>query len=176
MWLDSDGSMGVDAIEKLIEKLIESKDIVFVGSRFVKDGGYKGKSLDNNQKSVFSILEVSNSEDSLIAIYLSLIFNKILEKILNIGVKDLTSGFIVGKKAYFRESMFENFVYGEYFIKVIVDLYILGVEIKETGYFCKPRVYGFSKTSNNLLRLISLSKPYILTAASLRKDIRANLR
>ena len=176
MWLDSDGSMDVEAIEKLIEKLLDNKDIVFVGSRFVKDGGYKGKSLANNQKSVFSILEVSNSEDSLIAIYLSLIFNKILEKVLNIGVKDLTSGFIIGKKGYFRESMFENFVYGEYFIKVIVDLYILGVEIKETGYFCKPRVYGFSKTSNNLLRLISLSKPYILTAASLRKDIRANLR
>ena len=50
MWLDSDGSMGVDAIEKLIEKLVENKDIVFVGSRFVKDGGYKGTSLDNNQK------------------------------------------------------------------------------------------------------------------------------
>ena len=58
MWLDSDGSMDVEAIEKLIEKLLENKDIVFVGSRFVKDGGYKGKSLANNQKSVFSILEV----------------------------------------------------------------------------------------------------------------------
>tara|TARA_X000001036_G_scaffold87282_1_gene79359 strand:- start:115 stop:930 length:816 start_codon:yes stop_codon:yes gene_type:complete len=176
MWLDSDGSMGIDAIDKLIQNFIKNKTIVYVGSRFVNEGGYKGQSTVKNKKSEFSVTAVSNSEDSILAIYLSLIFNKILEKVLNIGVKDLTSGFIVGKKVYFSEGMFRNFVYGEYFIKVVGDLYIQDIEIKEIGYFCKPRVYGFSKTSNNLLRLISLSKPYILSALSLRKDIRENLR
>ena len=176
MWLDSDGSMGIEAIEKLIENFKENKDTVYVGSRFVEEGGYKGQSSADSEDSKFSVAQVSNSEDSLIAIYLSLIFNKILEKVLNVGVKDLTSGFIVGKKSYFSEDMFRNFVYGEYFIKVIVDLYVQDVEIKEIGYFCKPRMYGFSKTSNNLFRLISLSKPYILSAISLRKDVREHLR
>ena len=107
MWLDSDGSMGIEAIEKLIENFKENKDTVYVGSRFVEEGGYKGQSSADSEDSKFSVAQVSNSEDSLIAIYLSLIFNKILEKVLNVGVKDLTSGFIVGKNLIFQKICLE---------------------------------------------------------------------
>ena len=54
---------------------------VYIGSRFINGGGYKGKNEEknNNGNSIFSL--VKNSEDSLIAIFMSLIFNKILNKV-----------------------------------------------------------------------------------------------
>lgn len=43
MWLDSDGSMGIEAIEKLIENFKENKDTVYVGSDLLKKEGTKVK-------------------------------------------------------------------------------------------------------------------------------------
>ena len=177
MWLDADGSMDIESILKIISQAHEDNlESIYVGSRFIKDGGYKGKdkSIDLSINKILSNL--INSEESPLAIFLSLYFNKILSKILNLGVTDLTSGFILGPKRHFQKKPFVNSHYGEYFIKVIVDLHIQGIEINEVGYYCKPRLYGKSKTSTNLFRLISLSKPYIFTAISSRKEIREHLR
>ena len=66
----------------------------------------------------FQLLKLLNLKFSIV-IYLSLIFNKILEKVLNVGVKDLTSGFIVGKKSYFSEDMFRNFEGRRIFYKAL---------------------------------------------------------
>ena len=46
------------------------------------------------------LYQLIKSEDSLIAIFLSLLFNKALNFLLNINVKDLTSGFITGNKKF----------------------------------------------------------------------------
>lgn len=175
MWLDADGSMDVESINKLISECLNNNNKVYIGSRFISGGGYKGKKINknNDRTSIFSL--INNSEDSLIAIFMSLFFNKFLNRFLNIGVTDLTSGFIIGKKKYFNQSMFSECTYGEYFIKVAVKLFLAKVEIKEVGYYCKPRVYGFSKTSSNLIRLISLSRPYFSIAVNLRREIHENL-
>ena len=162
LWLDADGSMDTDSIILLIEKFIkENKSSVVVGSRFVKGGGYKGKVSSDNQR---FLQNLKDSEDSPLAIFLSLIFNKILSKILKLEINDLTSGFLIGPKKFFSKEMFDNSVYGEYFIKVITKLKLKNVDIVEVGYYCKPRIYGESKTSTNFLRLINLSKPYIKEA------------
>jgi hypothetical protein len=47
-------------------------------------------------------------------------FNQLLNRILRIGVKDLTSGFIIGKKEYFDEEAFIGASYGDYFIKLML--------------------------------------------------------
>lgn len=174
MWLDADGSMDVDSIKLLINNLKNSNETVFVGSRFVKEGGYKGKNIIHkfNFKEIY--YQLVKSEDSLVAIYLSLIFNKILSFLLPIGVKDLTSGFIVGKKDYFYEEMFLGYTYGEYFINVISSLYKANIEIQEVGYICKPRKFGVSKTSTSIFRLFSLSKPYIKTSVKLKRELSGN--
>ena len=176
MWLDADGSMDIESINKLISECLNNNNIVYIGSRFISGGGYKGKNVNKNNDgtSIFSL--INNSEDSIVAIFMSLLFNKVLNRLLNIGVTDLTSGFIIGKKRYFNQTMFSDCTYGEYFIKVAVKLFLAKVEIKEVGYYCKPRVHGMSKTSGNLIRLISLSRPYFSTAAYLRREIRENLR
>ena len=90
---------------------------------------------------------------------------------MNINVKDLTSGFITGNKKYFNEAMFKNSVYGEYFIYVVSNLFVQNINMQEVGYFCKPRIYGESKTSTNLIRMISLSRPYFQAVFKSRKLI-----
>lgn len=176
MWLDSDGSMDANSVLKLIEKSIEDHKKVYVGSRFVDGGGYKGRESIgsfNLKKFLNSIL---NSEDALLAVLLSLIFNKLLSFLLKIEVRDLTSGFIIGKKSLFNEEMFSNFVYGEYFIYVLTLLHLKKVDIHEVGYFCKPRLYGESKTSNNVFRLVSLTSPYFRTAIKCRMLVNEYIR
>lgn len=175
MWLDADGSMDGDAVLALIKCSAENRETVFVGSRFVKGGGYKGKEENEsfNLKKFFN--SIVDSEDSFLAIFLSLVFNKFLSILLNIDVRDLTSGFIIGKKDLFVEEMFKGYVYGEYFINVLSILQINNIDIFEVGYFCKPRMYGESKTSTNIFRLVKLLKPYIFTAIKSRKLINENL-
>ena len=165
MWLDSDGSMDIESMKKLINEHINSINTVFIGSRFVNGGGYKGKSEFSKESSLLNVMtNLSGSEDSITATFLSLCFNKILSRYLKVNVKDLTSGFIIGNKKYFNKSMFSDCVYGEYFIKVVAGLYLQKINIVEVGYFCKPRMFGSSKTSTNILRLVSLSKPYFQVA------------
>ena len=84
-------------------------------------------------------------------------------------VTDLTSGFIIGNRKYVEKEPFEKSNYGEYFLYLISDLMIKNKRIIEIGYYCKPRVYGKSKTSNNLMTLIRLGLPYIKAAILCKK-------
>ena len=164
MWLDADGSMDSQSVEKLIKKQINKPEVVFVGSRFIEGGGYKGQIEDKKYSFIDYLKKITNSEDSLLAIFLSKYFNKIIGLLLNIGVSDLTSGFIIGKKEYFFDEAFEKSVYGEYFIYLMKNIANKGIAIEEVGYFCKPRYAGVSKTSTNYIVLIKLSLPYIKAA------------
>ena len=65
------------------------------------------KNLDSDFTSFFS--NIINSEDSFLAIFLSLVFNKVLSFLLPINIKDLTSGFIIGKKITSRNKCFQDF-------------------------------------------------------------------
>ena len=171
MWLDADGSMDAATAIKLIEVMQTNNSSVVIGSRFVKGGGYKGQEEHNeNNRSVFKNL--NNSEDSILAVFLSVQFNKILKFLLKSKIKDMTSGFIVGPREYFFKEMFENAVYGEYFINVIMGLQNKDIDLIEIGYYCKPRMYGISKTSGSIIKLLSLSLPYISTAIKSRWKIR----
>lgn len=167
MWLDADGSMDAVTAVKLINTQQANNSSVVIGSRFVEGGGYKGQvEYNENSKSVYKNL--NKTEDSIYAVFLSVQFNKILKFLLNSKIKDMTSGFIVGPRDYFFREMFENAVYGEYFINVIMDLQNNDVDLIEIGYYCKPRMYGKSKTSGSILKLFSLSIPYISTAIKSR--------
>jgi len=168
MWLDADGSMDAVTAVKLINTQQANNSSVVIGSRFVEGGGYKGQvEYNENSKSVYKNL--NKTEDSIYAVFLSVQFNKILKFLLNSKIKDMTSGFIVGPRDYFFREMFENAVYGEYFINVIMDLQNNDVDLIEIGYYCKPRMYGKSKTSGSILNLLSLSIPYISTAFKSRR-------
>ena len=176
MWLDADGSMDAQSVLKLIENCSRDINKVYVGSRFVEGGGYKGRESIGNFKLKKFLNSIFNSEDAILAIFLSLIFNRLLSIVLNINVKDLTSGFIIGNKSLFEKEMFTKYIYGEYFINVLTVLHLKQIVIQEVGYFCKPRLYGESKTSTNILRMVSLTSPYVRTAINSRKLINENIR
>ena len=170
LWLDADGSMEISAVESLLHKFFKHQFKFFIGSRFVVGGGYKGQTSE--KINIFKIFKnIRNSEDSFIAIYLSILFNKLLESILHSGVKDLTSGFMIGNKKHINKSVFTESNYGEYFVYLVSDLVMRGQEIIEVGYICRPRVYGSSKTSTNFMTLIRLGLPYIKAAIICKRRI-----
>jgi len=174
MWLDADGSMDGDAIKSLIKNYFYEENDVLIGSRFVHGGGYKGV-YGNSKYSYLKIIDnLYKSEDSILAVFLSKAFNNILQLILSTNITDLTSGFIIGKKEYFKKNMFDGFVYGEYFIFVVISLLKQNINIKEIGYICKTRNFGNSKTSSSILRLLRLSFPYLKIAYKSRKVLRGN--
>ena len=170
MWLDADGSMNGETIEKLLLKLDENKDSVIVASRFAEGGGYKGTMLNEKNTFLRSMFNVKKSKDSVTATVLSSIFNKLLSTISNSNVKDMTSGFIVGRKQYFPKSVFKISIYGEYFVYLMNYLNYKKIEVIEVGYICGTRLYGTSKTGSSLFQLFKLGLPY-LKAARISKRI-----
>ena len=171
MWLDADGSMHTDAVEILIVNYFKD-NITTIGSRFKEGGGYKGIN-DLNSKSIFkAILNVRKSEDSVLGMIMSVLFNKILNMIFNSNVKDLTSGFVIINKNYLSKTLFQDSNYGEYFIKLISNLIKLQIQINEIGYVCDTRKYGKSKTASSFLQLITRGIPYITMAYKCRKELK----
>ena len=164
MWLDADGSMSSETIEKLLKTIEKDKESVAVASRFVEGGGYKGTILNEERSFVRSMFNVKKSKDSVTATILSSLFNKTLTFISKSNVKDMTSGFIVGKKEYFIKSIFEISVYGEYFVYLINYLNRKNIKVQETGYICGTRLHGVSKTGSSIMQLIKLGIPYIKAA------------
>ena len=170
MWLDADGSMPAPIVSKLISIQNENLDKVIVGSRFVEGGGYKGIKKGEDTSFLQIISNIYNSEDSILVVFLSKLFNKLLSKILKLKVKDLTSGFIIGKKEYFNRESFLNASYGDYFIMLMLDLNEKKVECLEVPYFCDTRKFGESKTGSNYKQLIKRGLPYLKLAFKLSRN------
>lgn len=169
LWMDADGSMPVYDVKRLIEEQLKNPDSVVIGSRFVEGGGYKGTSKDI-KKSLFKIIRnIYQSEDSVLAVFLSRVFNTFLVYLLKSEVKDVTSGFIIGRKEYFKKDIFEDANYGDYFIFLVLSLMRRNIELKEIGYICLTRVAGYSKTSNSITDLFKKGLPYIKIAIMSRK-------
>tara|TARA_Y100000816_G_C26018170_1_gene532584 strand:- start:159 stop:953 length:795 start_codon:yes stop_codon:yes gene_type:complete len=164
MWLDADGSMPAFVAKQLVEKFRDNKDDVIIGSRFVEGGGYKGVESDGTNSFFTTIKNIYRSEDSLLAVFLSRIFNFLLIFLLKGDVKDVTSGFIIGKKSYFDKKSFSRANYGDYFVYLIADLKRQKIKTIEVGYICLTRQFGKSKTANNIIDLSLKGWPYIKAA------------
>ena len=178
MWLDADGSMTPDAVVALIKRQKLNFDEVIIGSRFVEGGGYKGVE-PNSQKNIFKTLKnIYNSEDSILAVALSKLFNIFLNSIMKSDIKDMTSGFIIGKKNLFKGDRiykcFQDADYGEYFTFLMNELQNKNIKLIEVGYICATRVHGVSKTGTNYRQLIKRGIPYLLTAYKIRNENEKN--
>ena len=170
MWLDADGSMSAKHSVELIKKQMNKLDSVIVGSRFVEGGGYKGTLLNEKNKLFNALKNLRNSEDSFVAMFLSLVFNKILSILSTSPIEDMTSGFIIGKKENFSIKPFEKAFYGDYFVYLINELNKKNIEIIEVGYKCGLRKHGVSKTGSSLIGLFRLGRPYIKAAINSRRS------
>ena len=171
LWLDADGSMSAKDSARLIKKQIEYPNSVIIGSRFVSGGGYKG-SISKDNSLIKSFYNLYNSEDSLMAVFLSKIFNELLSRLGSFKVKDITSGFIIGKKVNFPQYIFDEASYGEYFISLVNELENKNIDIVELGYVCLTRIHGVSKTGTNYIKLFKRGIPYIKVVNNIRKSAR----
>ena len=170
MWLDADGSMPVDDMLELVIKQKNNLNDVIIGSRFIEGGGYKGvKDLSKN-KLIQAIKSVRDSNDSVLGMIFSIMFNKVLNYLMKVNVKDLTSGFVIGKKLYFPKEIFKDAEYGEYFIYLVKHMMKHKIRMIEVGYICETRIHGDSKTASNILQLIKRGIPYLKVAYKLRKN------
>ena len=100
--------------------------------------------------------------------------NRIAQILLRTKINDLTSGFIIGNKQHIKKDIFYKSNYGEYFVYLVMDLISQKRKIEEIGYYCKPRNFGSSKTSNNIIRLITLGIPYIKAAYLCKKNLKTS--
>ena len=98
------------------------------------------------------------------------LFNKFLITLLNLGVEDITSGFIIGKKEVFNEEPFLIADYGDYFIYLVNDLRKNKVDIIEVGYICETRIFGETKTASSIAQLFRRGIPYIKAVVQCRID------
>ena len=81
LWMDADGSMDVNSVKILISTFLNKDIDVVVGSRFVKGGGYKGLEKNSSKSFLNIVKNLKDSEDSALAVYLSIVFNKLLKTI-----------------------------------------------------------------------------------------------
>jgi len=133
------------------------------------DGSMKGvKDLSKN-KLIQAIKSVKDSNDSVLGMIFSIIFNRVLCFLMRVNIKDLTSGFIIGKKEYFSYNIFKSAEYGEYFIFLLKHMMNEKIKMIEVGYICETRIHGDSKTASNFLQLLRRGVPYLKVAFKLRK-------
>lgn len=173
-WLDADGSMHIEALIKLIDNHVNNQSNVVIGSRFVKGGGYKGINNLNSNNIIQILKNLKNSNDTILGMVLSNIFNKFLVTFFKSNIKDVTSGFIILNKEYLNKKVFQRSIYGEYFIYLIGDLIKKKIKIIEVGYICGTRLFGETKTAPNLRVLYIRGKAYIKAAINCRRILNEN--
>lgn len=145
-WMDCDLSMPPEDWPKLASALRAGADMA-VGSRYVPGGADVAHSWTGR---AFSRL-----------------INIASGLILDWGIKDYTSGFILAKKEVFDEVQLRG-DYGECCIDMLYRAKKSGYTLKEVPYICVPRETGESKTAANAWGYVMRSANYVKTVSRLR--------
>lgn len=167
IWIDADGSMPVAEVKKLWVEFNPLNDDAVIGSRFVPGGGFKGITPEKKTSFFEFLNNIKRSEDSILAVILSRLLNYFLRFLLNVGIRDLTSGFIVVKRSVLKNFRLSG-NYGDYFPKLMWEFHKSNFRVREIGYYCVPRIHGESKTGTSLPKLLRNGIPYLQVATKCR--------
>jgi len=151
VWMDTDLSMPPEKIKDLLEKIDDGYDLS-VASRYVPGGG---------------MVIIEKSQDSFLAIFLSLAMNVVIQRMLDPSFKDYTSGFVAVRRKVLEDIELRG-DYGEYFIDFIYRAIKKGYKIAEVPYVCGARKYGVSKTGTNIVQYLYRGRKYLWTTVKLR--------
>ncbi len=151
IWLDCDFSMPPEVIPKLITEIDNGYDVA-VASRFVQGGSFKR--------------DTAGTKDSWVAVILSRLMNVFIWTLLGYGFKDYTSGFIAIKREVFKHIQLKG-DYGEYFIDLMVRVFMMNYKVKEIPFICLPRREGESKTGSNLMDYMKRGSKYVVVTLGL---------
>jgi glycosyltransferase involved in cell wall biosynthesis len=162
LWMDADLSMPAKVVPQLCQTM-SSPDQVVIGSRFCSGGGFKGALKHGDNFSYSWLLQIKNTNDSVLAIILSRLLNSAIRIIIGQGIRDYTSGFVLCNRNTALQLMPLS-GYGEYSIKFMVNALKKNLKIVEIGYICVPRKFGQTKTGTTLPQLVRRGIPYLRIA------------
>jgi dolichol-phosphate mannosyltransferase len=148
-WMDCDLSMPPEDWPKLTAALEAGADMA-IGSRYVPGGADVAHSLTGRA--------------------FSWVINMAAGLILDWGIKDYTSGFILARKEVFETVQLRG-DYGEYCIDLLYRAKKAGFKLKEAPYICVPRETGESKTAGNAWGYVTRGVNYVKTVSRLRFEI-----
>jgi dolichol-phosphate mannosyltransferase len=97
-----------------------------------------------------------------IRVYASKLINGFAELVLNHGIKDYDSGFVLLRRSVLDKVLPIPIGYGEYFIEFVYACCRKGLKVCEVPYAFKDRVMGASKSFPSLWRFLVLGSKYIL--------------
>lgn len=167
-WMDADGTMGVDDLVRLTEA-VEGGAALAVGSRFAAGGGMKGQSGSGFGGLVRALRGLRQSQDALLPVLLSWGLNAVvLPRLLGDGVRDYTSGFIVGRREVIASIEFFG-SHGEYFIGLWAQARAARHVVVEVPYHARPRFLGRSKSITSPRDYYVRSRQYLGAALNARR-------
>ena len=170
-WMDADGSMPASTLVRLVDSYRNSPahEIIVVGSRFVRGGGFKGVNEVGSTRWWTVAKNLRESNDSLAAVILSRILNRYLWILLDRCCRDLASGFVLASRDIVNKVGLRG-NYGDYCIRFLYGAHRLGHEIREVPYICLVRRHGVSKTGTTLAQLLKRGLPYLTTPLRVRRE------
>jgi len=145
-WLDTNMTESIAIFEKMPDLLNAEHDIIIL-SRYVEGGSDKRKLIRSLSSKYFNIL---------------------CRFILQLPVKDLTSGIFIMKREVIDEVTFLGYGHGEFFIEFIDNAHRKGFKIKEIPFNQYTEdILGTSKTAPNLIKFCFLGLMYLMRIISI---------
>lgn len=153
-WMDADFTMSPGYLRTFLAEIGKGADIV-IGSRYVPGGRIKGAGEEGGGRNTFRQFRrnVSESEDSLSAIVVSLVGNFIIRHLFNPRYRDYTSGFYAVRRPLLGAIRLKG-KYLDYCISFLVEAYRADLAIVEIPVVMLPRAKGRSKTALTFRSLI----------------------
>lgn len=145
-WMDCDLSMPPENWPKLAQALQRGADLA-LGSRYVPGGADIAHSFSGR--------------------FLSRVINLASSVLLDWGIKDYTSGFILARREIFERIELRG-DYGEYCIDMLYRVKKAQFTVREVPYICLPRQAGESKTASNTWGYLTRGVNYVKTVSRLR--------
>ena len=134
VWMDCDFSHPPTLLPKLVGSVEKGYDLA-VGSRFIPFGKQKTAGM--------------RGRDSMTAVFLSTLLNKMLRFLFHTDFHDYTSGFIAVRQGVVRALPLRG-NYGEYFIDFMVRAIAQKYSVLEIPYVSPSRRFGESKTGTSI--------------------------
>ena len=145
-WLDTNMTESVAIFEKMSSLLNSENDIIIL-SRYVEGGSDKRKLIRSLSSKYFNIL---------------------CRFVLQLPIKDLTSGIFIMKREVIDEVTFLGYGHGEFFIEFIDNAHRKGFKIKEIPFNQYTEdTLGTSKTAPNLIKFSFLGLMYFMRIISI---------
>ena len=171
-WMDADGSMPPELLPRLLAPIERGEADLVIGSRFLPGGGIKGHNPATGRHGWLGIARrLRGTEDSILAVALSSFGNWLLRRLLSRAVTDWTSGFIAVRAEVTRAIPLEG-DYGEYFLVFVYRALAAGYRVREVPYVIEPRLFGVSKTGENLREYAQRGVQYVAAAMRARRAAR----